>query len=200
MSLGHCSCAIAAPYHDLQLQQNLKRYGDIHPAISKAAVNKFSVHLWYLHEELIALALFDPAVPHDTERAMAQAIVEDEERIGIKGPQRIKIATETIEQAYLTKFVTKNTLNFLRCLDIAAGSLDADPNTWDSRDDYKIASSFANGLKIINDVAERGIALIEEYNSWFTKDEEQKQYLLQIVQDHRSRFPDARKSTLTKID
>ena len=61
-------------------------------------------------------------------------------------------------------------------------------------------SSVANGLKVVNDLAERGIALIEEYNSLFTKDEEQKQYLLQIVQDNRSRFPDARKSTLTKID
>ena len=75
-----------------------------------------------------------------------------------------------------------------------------DPNTWDSRDDYKIASSVANGLKVVNDLAERGVALIEEYNSLFTEYEEQKQYLLQIVQDHRSRFPDARKSTLTKID
>ena len=43
------------------------------------------------------------------------------------------------------------------------------------------------------------MALIEEYNSLFTKDKEQKQYLLQIVQDHGSRFPDATKSTLTKI-
>ena len=65
---------------------------------------------------------------------MVQAIVEDEERIGIKGAKRIKIAAETIEQAYLTKFVTKNTLNFFRGFDIATGFLDADPNTWDSRD------------------------------------------------------------------
>ena len=192
--------AIAASYHDLQFLQSLKRYADIHPAISKAAVNKFSGHLWYLNEELIALALFDPAVPPDSKRAMAQAILEDEEGIGINGPKRVKITAETIEQAHLTKFVTKNALNFFRCLDIATGFLDADPNTWDSRDDYKIASSVANGLKVVNDLVERGIALIEEYNSLFTKDKEQKQYLLQIIQDHRSRFPDARKSTLTKID
>ena len=64
------------------------------------------------------------------------------------------------------------------------GFLDGDPSTWDSRDDYMIASSVANGFKIIDDLAERRTALIEEYNSWFTKDEEQKQYLLQVVQDH----------------
>ena len=92
---------------------------------------------------------------------MVQAIVEAEEGIGIKGPKRIQIAAKTIVQACLAKFVNKNTLNFFRCLEIATGFLDADPSTWDSRDDYKIASSVANGLKVVNDLAERGIALIE---------------------------------------
>ena len=35
------------------------------------------------------------------------------------------------------------------------------------------------------------MALIEEYNSILTKDEEQKQFLLQVVEDHRERFPDS---------
>ena len=81
-------------------------------------------------------------------------------------------------------------------MDIATGFLDADPNTWDFRDDCKIASSVANGFKVVNDLVESGIALVEECNSLFTKDKEQKQFLLQIVQDHRSRIPDVRKSAL----
>ena len=193
--------AVSAPRNDLGFLQSLKRYEDIHRAISKAAVNKFSGHLWYLNEELIALAIFDPAVPADTKRAMAQAIVETE---GVasssKTPKRIKIAVKSIEQASLTQFVTKNTINFFRCLDITTDFLQADPDTWDSRDDYKAASSITHSLKVVNDSAERGVALIEEYNSLLTNDEEQKQYLLQVVQDHRSRFPDARKSTLTMSD
>ena len=106
---------IAAPYHDLQFLQNLKRYRDIHPAISKPAVNKFSGHVWYLNEEQKTLALFDPAVPPDTGRAMVQAIVEDEEGFGIKGPKRLQIADETIKQAYLTKFVSKHSKLFQMC-------------------------------------------------------------------------------------
>ena len=123
---------ITALCHDLQFLQSLKRYRDIHPAISKPAANKFSGHVWYLDEEQKALALSDQAVPPDTERAIVQAIVVDEEGIGIKGPKCIQIADKTIKQAYLTKFVSKDTLNFFRCLDIATGFLDADPNTWDS--------------------------------------------------------------------
>ena len=49
-----------------------------------------------------------------------------------------------------------------------------------------------NNLSVINDVAERGIKLIEEYNSILTKDEKQKQFLLQVVNDYRATYPDCR--------
>ena len=52
-------------------------------------------------------------------------------------------------------------------------------------------------MKVINDDAERGVALIEEYNALITKNEEQKQFLLQVVQDHRRRFPDCSKAQLS---
>ena len=48
-------------------------------------------------------------------------------------------------------------------------------------------------LKVVNDTAERGVKLIQDYNSIITNDEDQKQYLLQVVQQHRRNFPDASK-------
>jgi len=88
-------------------------------------------------------------------------------------------------------------MNFCWCLDITTYFLQADPDTWNSRDDYKRAFEITRSLKVVNDTAERGVALIEEYNSLLTNDEEQKQYRLQVIQDHRHLFPDAKKSTLT---
>jgi len=44
-------------------------------------------------------------------------------------------------------------------------------------------------LRVVNDCAERGIALISTYNAALTKDESQKQYLLQLVATHRKKFP-----------
>ena len=60
---------------------------------------------------------------------MVQAIVKDGEGIERNGPKHIKIASDTIKQAYRAKFVTKNTLNFFKCLDIATGFPHADPST-----------------------------------------------------------------------
>ena len=43
-------------------------------------------------------------------------------------------------------------------------------------------------IKVVNDLAERGVALIEEFNCSITRDEEQKQFLLQVVENHQSKF------------
>ena len=61
---------------------------------------------------------------------------------------------------------------------------------------YSNAKGFLSKLKVVNDLSESGVALIEGYNSILTKDDEQKQFLLQVVEDHRERFPDPVKSTL----
>lgn len=44
--------------------------------------------------------------------------------------------------------------------------------------------------------SERGVKLIQEYNSSLTKDEAQRQLIVQIVSDYQKRFPQATKSSL----
>jgi len=51
---------------------------------------------------------------------------------------------------------------------------------------------------VVNDSAERGIALIEKYNQSLMKDEEQKQFLLHFVQSHRQQFPSSSKAELAE--
>ena len=51
-------------------------------------------------------------------------------------------------------------------------------------------------MRVTNDIAERGVALMEEYTKVLTKDEEQKQFLLQVVKHYRQVFPDRKKETL----
>ena len=63
----------------------------------------------------------------------------------------------------------------------------------------KIRKKLVNCFKIVNNTAdERGIKLIQDFNSCFTKVEEQQQFLLQVVSGCRNRFPDSRKATLSK--
>ncbi|KAK3923451.1 Transmembrane anterior posterior transformation protein 1-like protein [Frankliniella fusca] len=54
-------------------------------------------------------------------------------------------------------------------------------------------------LRVTNDCAERSVALVEEYNKILTADEEQKQFLILDVKEHRKRYPNVNKTTLGKM-
>lgn len=45
---------------------------------------------------------------------------------------------------------------------------------------YRRAKYFIQRIKVVNDVAERGVKLTEEHNTKFTKKDDQKRYLLKV--------------------
>ena len=60
------------------------------------------------------------------------------------------------------------------------------------------AEKIANSLTVTNDTAERGVAIILEYNGLLSKTEEQTQFILQVVKEHRKLFPNALKRTVVE--
>ena len=64
--------------------------------------------------------------------------------------------------------------------------------------DFQMRLSIVCGLNVINDAAQRGVALTQSFNSSITTDEEQKQFLLQIVEEHRRSLPNLNKSKLVQ--
>ena len=67
---------------------------------------------------------------------------------------------------------------------------------WPDDEEFKGAERVIMVLSVANDAAERGVKLIQDFNDILTRDEEQKQFLLQVVQDHRRLYPDATKRTV----
>lgn len=53
-------------------------------------------------------------------------------------------------------------------------------------------------LSVVNDTAERGVKLMQDFHGLITAEEEQKQFLLRCVQEHRRIFPDCNKKTLKR--
>lgn len=59
--------------------------------------------------------------------------------------------------------------------------LKLDPLTWHNSEEYKRGQNIVKNLSVVNDSAERGIKLIQEYHCKITHDEEQKQHLLKVI-------------------
>jgi len=186
--------AAAAPRHDLQLLKDLTTYMDVNRDVGKAALTKLQGHLWYLSEELVALALFDPLVTVEEKR---QILTSLHTTVGDESPaKRPKLPSQDVSGLQLQDMASTNTRRFFQKLRLEDGFLDADPTTWLQREDFRTAAAFVQGIAVINDNAERGVALIQEYNRMLTQDDEQLQFLLQVVSRHHTEFLDSRKKTV----
>lgn len=69
-------------------------------------------------------------------------------------------------------------------------------STWKNNLEYKRGKEIVSQLKIVNDTAERAVKLIEDFNKIGSKNEEQKQYILQVVTEYRQRYSNSNKSTI----
>lgn len=194
--------AASAPYNDLHLLKSLLEYSAINTTISKAASLKFSKHLWYLSPELVALAFFDNHVSSATKRLMITAMQNDEDTE--QGhTKRISVDLDTFIEKNLEDFISAKSRTLFELMELPDTFLTVDPDLWKDREDYQKAAESVHAIKVVNDHAERGVALIQEFSGLMTHDELQLQYLLQVVQEHRQAYPDTKKETLsasTKIN
>jgi hypothetical protein len=112
-------------------------------------------------------------------------------------PRRIAFDDKTAGKK-LSDFVTMNTRKLFIALGVDQNFLEEHPRTWNTSDGYIQAQIQARQLKVVYDAAERGVALCQSFNGVLTNQEEQKQFLLQIVEKHRSDFPNSDKSTVIR--
>ncbi len=81
----------------------------------------------------------------------------------------------------LPQLFTGNTSLFFKTLRHPISFLQVNPERWEDRSDFQAVKECLKAFRAVNDIAERAIRLLENINSATTIDEEQKQFLLQVV-------------------
>lgn len=190
-----CEKAIQAPNRDLILMKSIVGYHD--QQTSSALIAKFRRHLWYLSEELVAFAFFDTEVSLEMKREMIAAL-------NVQGCwQNHKRFEPSVEEfglfveRNLCDFVTPRSQQLFDRLEMETDFLLFDPSVWNEREDYKAAVQKCQDVQVVNDSAERAVKLITDYNRSLTHDEDDRQYLLQVVEFYRQKYPDYKKSTVS---
>ncbi|CAH1099836.1 unnamed protein product [Psylliodes chrysocephalus] len=98
----------------------------------------------------------------------------------------------------LEQFVNPSSISFFLKLGLGTSWLKDDCENWQENINYQVCLNAVNNLPVVNDVAERGVKLMQEYNDLFTKDEDQKQFIIQILDDYRVRNIKNTKESLLK--
>lgn len=173
----------AAPRNDLAMLCSLSTYPD--KEIAKAAITAFQRHLWYLSEVLVGFGFFDDGVSVEEKKLMVLALRETQ---GAEEPlKRIERFDKPLTKG-LHDFVTTSTRQFFQLLGLSEDFLQLEPSAWHFDEAYIENQKVAQSVAVVNDLAERGVALMQEFNCSITRNEEQKQYLLQVIEDHRTKL------------
>jgi len=191
--------AAATPWHDQQLLKDLTAYMDVKRDVTKAALSKLQRHLWYLLEELIVLALFDPwswwtrrgkCSPHATpsRRWISSEVPNTSQPSHLWTPWWHQMV-DGINQ-YMTLLPEAGLARRLpRCWsrDLAGAGRLPDSGSLCAGDSDRQRSCGARSCC-------HASVLLKSNPGW--PDEEQLQFLLQVVSRHRVLFPDSKKKTV----
>jgi len=182
-----------APMNDVQFLELLTSYPN--RTIVKAARDTFSRHLWYFSEILVGLSFFDDRIGTDVR---TQMVANLQIPASSESAKRLDSPLEPLSANGLASCVTQRTAALFDVLALngkmkAQDFLTKDLAEWNDDPSYQELKTAASTM---NDTAVRAIAMMQQYNSSLTKNKEQKQYLLRLVERHRKQYPTCAKSTL----
>ena len=103
---------------------------------------------------------------------------------------------DIITSKTLADFANSNSYLLFRKLNLPYSFLYHPEAQWNENKDFKISKDFCKSLAVTNRHAERSVALVQNFSGHLTKEEEQLQYLLQVVSQHRKDFSKPLKSAL----
>ena len=98
-----------------------------------------------------------------------------------RGPHLIKSLPHIITDLQISRM-------FFETVGVDDSFPDLPVECWPDLASYKKAEAAAKNLACVDDCDEHGVALIQTFNETLTRDEQQKQYLLQVVESHRRDF------------
>ena len=94
---------------------------------------------------------------------MTLSLFDEEREADNFSQKRAKLYSNQIQRATLIQFASKNSINFFIILGIPYSFLVIDPSEWPSNTGYKKSYDIVSKLLVLNDIAERAVALFCEY-------------------------------------
>ena len=162
-----------ASVNDLKLFHRLEKYKERDSQISEAALDTLRNHLNYL------LPLFS-----DEKSNLAKKM------FSLKG--------EFVEIKKLAGPHHSRVIQVFKILNLKSDWLGLPTNEWEDDEDYLAARKFVHTVKVINECAERGIKLAQDFAQIFTEDCNLRGQIFQVVKKDKRERPCSSKDLLNK--
>lgn len=185
--------------NDLRFVQHMLSYKEYDEQVSTAASRKLLKHDWYIVEETAVYALFSPTESKETRENMAKALLQVERTSSFRrGPPSLNATIQINKDSTLSDLIGPQSWYIFEVFECSGDWLRQPVDDWHFSDSFNKMNCYVSSVKVVNDAAERGVKLSTDYAAILTDNEQQRDSLLQAVEQHRKIFGDSRKSTLIK--
>ena len=188
------SVGVDAAVNDLYLYKQLVRFIDVDGPIATAALEVLSRHGWYTAEETVTFCICSNKLSNDKKSRVAARI------LSYDTPESVTLGKPTFQELHekteLHDLVGPKSYALFSILGLDYDWLRQKPEDWDSFPEYLEMREFVRTVKVCNDAAERGVAMISDYSKILTQDNELRRKLLQGVKMSRKIYPNFNKKTL----
>ena len=193
------SLPCSAPREDLEFISKLDEYRKIDSKFFWAVSSSFYLHLWYLTEQMIVLALFDPQLESSVKEAMARKLHQTD-RVPISTGKPVFPTIAPGARWNLQDLVGAQSWLLFDLFDMTGPQdwLLAPCSNWHLSPCFRKLEEFASSLVVVNDIAERGCHMATEFMNK-VHNEEERQALVQRVEDFRKKIPTLNKKDLKLI-
>ncbi|KAG7161026.1 hypothetical protein Hamer_G027529 [Homarus americanus] len=184
-----------APVNDLQLHHELLRYRAVDCEVADAALAVASRHLWYLRPQTVVLSLCSEKLSAAEKKEMATKLSCLEETNDYANDNLVIQQTTR-----LSDLIDERSWMIFKEHHVCGTAWLMSPvEDWEKNEEFMKLKDFSRSLKVTNDVAERGIKLMLDFIGSVTKDEQQLQDVMQLVEKHRKQMSGFSKSALMQL-
>ncbi|KAG7154431.1 hypothetical protein Hamer_G018171, partial [Homarus americanus] len=184
-----------APVNDLQLHHELLRYRAVDCEVADAALAVASRHLWYLRPQTVVLSLCSEKLSAAEKKEMATKLSCLEETNDYANDNLVIQQTTR-----LSDLIDERSWMIFKEHHVCGTAWLMSPvEDWEKSREFMKLKDFSRSLKVTNDVAERGIKLMQDFIGSVTKDEQQLQDVMQLVEKHRKQMSGFSKSALMQL-
>ena len=199
-----CSVPENALVNDLLFIQTLEDFTPYDYKIVEIAKEAFERHTWYITEELTPLALFSSQVEESTKENMRKAIISYKgskicKRVGLNHGGYGKPYLPPISEGNtsIVELVGPESCHFFEILGLPYQFIHSSVSEWQDNCEYLNIRNVVNKIQVVNDAAERGVKLSNDFLH-ISKNELQFQQTLQVVENDRFCVPNQRKRSTNK--
>ena len=190
--------AAYAPTNDVAFIARLRRYAEVDSKSSGSALEAFKRHTWYLVQEYVLVAMFCSSVSDEVKEAMVQKLKEFEpkrdfvHRFGTSFGKPSLPKIDQMNSLELVNFIGQDSWKLFDLLKIGTTFLELPASEWSRDAEYLRAKEVIDTLNVVNDAAERGVKLANDYLGT-TPVESRYSNILQAVEESRRKVPNLRK-------